>query len=123
MKEGMIYKLNEMNKAIQLSKLNTLNNCNPVFEEWELDLYDDYCQFIKRKFLDEVIEKPDELIERVSIDDISSQYVLNGNKKIKDGNIKSIITYNNETYIFSCIGFIIWLKMMRRDKKIDDLLK
>lgn len=115
-KDEMIFNMN-------LNKIN-LN----TFEDYELDYYDDYCHFVRRKFLDEVLKLPDTYLDRVSIDDISSTYTEINGKKTIDGNIKALILFrpdcnsiNTETYIFNTIGFIKWLKMLRRDKKLGDL--
>lgn len=119
LKDGMLY-----NIYFQVNKIN-LN----TFEDYELDLYDDYCQFVKRKFLDEVLNLDDSYLDRIMIDDISSSVIPSedGRKKIS-GNIKALILFqpdcngvNTQTYIFETIGFLKWITILRRDKKLNDL--
>lgn len=86
---------------------------------FNLDLYDDYCLFIRQSFL-EGEHKAN--IENVSIEDLQTIY----KGKISTGDVKVLINYNNgsswETHLIKTIGYLKWLKSIERDRKLSELL-
>lgn len=91
--------------------------------KFNLDLYDDYCLFIRQSFL-EGEDKSN--IENVSIEDLQTIYSDGCKGKIPTGDVKVLINYNNgsswETHLIKTIGYLKWLKSIERDRKLSELL-
>ena len=98
--------------------------CQLNFEEDELELYNEYLMFVRRKMNDDLELKLNEndLME-IEIDDIR-----HNNKKsiwkflcVLIDKTKKFPESQNTTYIYEAIGFNDWLKMLSRDRKLKEL--
>ena len=84
-----------------------------MMEMDEIDGYDDYITFIRRMMNDELkLNLSEDKLMNIYIDDI------------KDNGAKwSFICYLNKSlYVYEALSYHIYLKFIRRDKRVSNLL-